>query len=366
MKILRVASDLYPEVMGGLSLHVHELSRMQSERGHDVTVVTSDHGQHSLPTRETRDGYRIIRHREIISPLDNSINPGILKSIHKEEYDIIHAHSHLFFSTNLVSFVSPVVDAPLLITNHGLMSQTAPVWLQKLFLPLIALPTLQLGDRILCYTETDKKRLINRGVDTKISVVQNGIDCEKFVPKSSIKEKQQILFVGRIKPGKGAEQVIKAFAQIQDNFDNLELVIVGEGPLREELEAKSNSLSTKNNVEFRSSVPNDEMPTLYNQSSVTVLPSESEGMPRTVLESLACGTPVVVSKLPQLEFVESNSGVMVNRRDTEEIANGLYKVLSNDELRKTLGEKGREQVQDRFSWSDTVTKTTAIMEKMVN
>lgn len=121
LDILRVASDVYPDVVGGLSLHVHEMSQLQAEWGHEVTVLTSDHGQRDRPKTEVREGYELIRHRQIAKPLDNSIAPGLVKSVLEmaDEYDVVHAHSHLFFSTNVAAVLSRRFDTPLIVTAMG-------------------------------------------------------------------------------------------------------------------------------------------------------------------------------------------------------------------------------------------------------
>ena len=366
LKILRVASDLYPEVMGGLSLHVHEMSRLQGEWGHEVTVLTSDHGDRSKPRRETRDNYRIVRHREIASPLDNSACPGLIRTLHRlaDEYDVIHAHSHLFFSTNVAATYRQMSDTPLVVTNHGLISQTAPKWLQRLFIPTVAKFTLESADTVLCYTETDKRRLHERGIDTDVSVVHNGIDCEKFVPsKREPREGLQILFVGRLKPGKGVSDLLTAFKDVVTEFSNVTLKIVGDGPLRDELVERTRVEGIDSNVEFVGNVPNNRMPDIYAESDVFTLPSLNEGLPRTVLEAMACEVPVVVSELPQLVPVIKDAGVTVPCRSPDTLASELGGLLVDSNRRDRMGSIGRQRILEEYSWRETVRKTIAAYER---
>lgn len=367
LKILRVASDVYPEVMGGLSLHVHEMSRLQAEWGHDVTVLTSDHGDRELPSKEERDGYELIRHREVANPLDNTIVPGLVRTVWKmaDDYDVIHAHSHLFFTTNVAAVFKRQDDTPLVVTNHGLISQTAPKWLQKAFIPTVARFTLNSADRILCYSETDERRLQERGIDTEVSVVHNGIDCETFAPMEVDDEPLQVLFVGRLKPGKGVDKLLIAFKDVLEEFPEATLKIVGDGPLRNDLEELAKERGICSSVEFADRIPNDEMPEVYAESDVFVLPSKNEGLPRTVLEAMACRTPVVTSSLPQLESVVNGAGLMVDSDSTEQFAEYTIQILENQAERKRMGETGREKVRLNYSWNETVRKTNMVYSELL-
>ncbi len=134
MKILRVASDLYPVAVGGYGIHVHEMSRMQATLGHDVTVLTSN--PNGLPEEEWVDGYRVLRFNHSIKMVGNTISPTLFFRLleMRNDYDIIHAHSHLFFPTNVCALVKRYGSSPLVITNHGIMSASAPHWLNVCYM----------------------------------------------------------------------------------------------------------------------------------------------------------------------------------------------------------------------------------------
>lgn len=362
LRILRVVSDLYPEVSGGLGIHAHSMSKRQVAMGHDVTVLTSDHGDSSLPRKEQRDGYTLIRLRELAAPLDNSIIPGVVPALWQraKEADVVHAHSHLFFSTNLAAAFSRWADTPLILTNHGLISQTAPRWLQAAFIPTVAKFTLNSADRVLCYTDTDRDRLRNRDIDSEVAIVSNGIDCDRFTPVEANPDGDQLLFVGRLKKGKGVRYLIDAFEQLSTEYTELRLKIVGDGPRREMLEEQCIDYDIKDQVTFTGNLSYEEIPEQYNESTVFVLPSLSEGLPRTVLEALACETPVVTTALPQLKPVVNGSGYTVPKGDIEEFVDAIDRLLSDESLRSEMGKTGRQSVLEQYSWTKTVESTTNV------
>ena len=136
MRVLRVASDIYPDTPGGLGIHVHQMSKLQVLMGCDVTVVTS-----STPSNrkefEERDGYKIVRLKTPFRMMGNSFQVGLLTYIlqNRSKFDVIHAHSHLFFSTNVAALLRKTGGPPLVITNHGVISTSAPLAFQELYFP---------------------------------------------------------------------------------------------------------------------------------------------------------------------------------------------------------------------------------------
>jgi glycosyltransferase involved in cell wall biosynthesis len=366
LRVLRVSTDTYPDVLGGGALHAHEMSRVQAGMGHDVTVLTSDHGDRDRPRTEDRAGYEIRRYRQFGRPFGNSITPGIVRDISAltEEYDVVHAHSHLYFSTNVAAALARRNDVPLVVTNHGLHSQTAPMLVQKAFAP-VARFTFNAADRVLCYTDTDERRLRERGIDAPISVVRNGIDCETFTPEAADTERPQVLFVGRLKRTKGPQRLLRAFDDAMEAVPTATLTFVGDGPLRSDLEALATELGRRERVTFTGRLENGALPRLYAESAVFALPSTTEGFPRTVLEAMACGTPVVTSDLPQLEPVVEQHGTTVPLEGIDELGNALRELLHDDRTRADLGRAARQHVVDQYSWLGTVRETTDVYHELL-
>ncbi len=274
-----------------------------------------------------------------------------------DQYDIIHAHSHLFFSTNVAAALSYVDDTPLVITNHGVRSQVAPEWIQRVYLPTVARFTLNAADRVLCYTDTDRQRIRELGVDSATAVISNGVNCSRFRPMAVNANSSQLLYVGRLTEGKGVDVLIKAFSQIASVIPEATLLLVGGGTKETELKALAAEEGVAQQVSFTGVVPNEQLPKLYNESAVFVLPSFNEGFPRTVIEAMACGTPIVVTDLEQLRSVVPDVGRTVPTDDPTTLANAVVELLSDDGLRQQLGETARDLAVSRYSWETTVEKT---------
>jgi len=366
MKILRVVSDLYPAVVGGLGLHAHEMSKQQAKLGNEVTVYTSNIDGRSV--KEFKDGYNIIRFKTTLKIGGNSFMPMLFFKLFrtKTDFDIIHAHSHLFFSTNLCALVRRLGSPPLVITNHGLISQTVPMWVHKIYIPTIAKWTFKSADKIICYTENEKSLLVQLGIDSdKIAVIHNGTDTDRFSPREKEKNSNQILWIGRFTPGKGVEYLIDAFNILIKNHPDFKLLMIGRGHLKENIEQKIQDLTLNKNIIIKEFVPNSELPAIYQDSDVFVLSSLNEGVPRTVLEAMSCGVPIVCTELPQLVSVVEGCGLLVPVEDSQALAEGISKIILDRELARKLGENGRVKVVENYSWEDTVKRTVRLYEELI-
>lgn len=357
MRILRVAQKLYPDVVGGGPYHVHAMSRDQAAMGHDVTVLTVGDG----PPREHRDGYTVVRKPALAEPLGNAISPHATWVLNAaSRFDVVHAHSHLYALTNVAALGRRLDETPLAITNHGLYSQTAPRWLFDAYLRTLGRWTFNSADVVFCYTDTERDQLREFGVRSDIAVVSNGIDTGRFAPdgpKSELVDAAGpvVLFVGRLVEGKRPLEAIRALETMRARGCDATLYVAGEGPLESELRAAARERGLSESVRFLGHVPYDEMPDVYRAADVLVLPSRDEGMPRTVLEALASGVPVVVSS--NLRQVREAFGESVGyASDAEAFGERIVEALERDVSSAPDG---------RFSWERTVKETTAQLAELV-
>lgn len=356
MRILRVAQKIYPDVKGGAPYHVHAMSRDQAAMGHDVTVLTVRHDP-TLPHLEEREGYTVIRYDPTVTLLGNDISAGVARYLrHAEDFDVLHAHSHIYFSTNLAALKRRLGDLHLAITNHGLYSQTAPEEVFSWYLKTLGRWTFNQADIVFCYTEVDKERLRAFGVTTEIEVVPNGIDTDRFTPEGPTSDLIEpaglvVLFVGRLVDGKRPHVALEAVERVREEYPDVKLYFCGDGPLREELENEAGA-QLGNGVVFLDHVPYDEMPKVYRSADVLVLPSRAEGMPRTILEAMASDVSVVTSDLPHINSLRaSHREKFVEVGNVEGVAEAIMTVFT------TPKEQERDtKLGNLYRWENTVSQ----------
>jgi len=196
----------------------------------------------------------------------------------------------------------------------------------------------------------------------KVQVVPNAIDVDLLEDPGAeeserVRERYQIrgrfvLFVGNVKPHKNLERLIASFARLRQEagHEDLKLLIIGEdvsryGSLRRTVEAAG----VRQDVRFFGYVPDRTLAALYRMASVFAFPSLYEGFGLPPLEAMACGTPVVTSRISSIPEVVGEAAVLVDPHSVDDIASGLYAVLSNDQRAAELVARGRERVQ-LFSW----------------
>jgi len=364
MRILRVAPWIYPDTKGGGDYHVHAMSRDQAAMGHDVTVLTTREDE-SLSRIEETYGYTILRVSPGVTLLGNDVSPAVARYLcytDGDDFDVMHAHSHCYFVTNLAALKRRFGDIPLAITNHGLYSQNAPERLFSLYLKTLGRWTFNQADVVFCYTEVDKERVRKLGVQSRIEVVSNGIDTERFTPKGPESELIDaegpvVLFVGRFAEGKRPWLAVEAFEEVLAEYPDTELYLCGDGALREELETQVEELRIGEAVTFLGHVSYDEMPKVYRSGDVLVLPSRAEGVPRTVLEAMASGTAIVTSQLEQMSDIVNSAGQTVEDMSSKALSDSLLDLLE-------AGEDSEEQAVANHQWRSTVEDTTAHLESI--
>lgn len=190
-----------------------------------------------------------------------------------------------------------------------------------------------------------KSALINSGLEeSKISIIRNVVDEYKFYP-TAVKKDFDILILSRFSKVKNLKTAIAAIAYIAERFPDLRVACVGEGPEGNCLKVLVRKLRLKNKIKFFKLTHTPEI--FFRRSRTFLLSSLREGFPATVVESLACGTPVITSKCGDVAdlIIDGWNGFIVkNSKDIGTYAEKILKVLSNPELEKTLSANAKSIV----------------------
>ncbi|MBS4022238.1 MAG: glycosyltransferase [Dethiobacter sp.] len=269
------------------------------------------------------------------------------------KYDVYHVH-YLFPTGLIVLPVALVTRTPVVLTAHGgdvLLGQRR----QFRFLTKL---TLSFAKGVIAVSESLAGK-INKsfGVDIKkITVASCGVDLDLFSPRDKRKsraalgvpaETKLVLFVGNLVPVKGIENLLQSFAWMAKDEPLAQLALMGEGPLRDELQELAVQLGIENSCRWLTPVEHDQVPAIISAADLLVLPSLHEGFGLVALEALACGVPVVASRtggLPEI-VTDGKNGLLVEPGDKIELAAAMSRLLKDDSLRKKYGKAGRTQVQ---------------------
>jgi len=164
---------------------------------------------------------------------------------------------------------------------------------------------------------------------------------------------------------KNAKKLIHAFSELSKiERQPLQLIIAGQRYDKEgskEIREMLSDIPYRENIQWLTHLPDDDVVLLYNLADVFVFPSLHEGFGLPVLEAMACGTPVVASTATSIPEVAGDAALSVDARDADEIVKGMKEILDNGSLRRTFIEKGFKQVA-RFSWERTAEQTQKVYE----
>ena len=205
----------------------------------------------------------------------------------------------------------------------------------------------------------------------KVHVVPNAIDAELLVHPGEeeierVRERYQIrdrfvLFAGNVKPHKNLERLIRAFARVraQEGHADLRLVLIGDDVSRySSLRRTAEEAGVRQEVRFFGFVPHGTLAALYRLASVFAFPSLYEGFGLPPLEAMASGTPVVTSRISSLPEVVGDGALLVDPYSEEAIAEGIGRLLDDDELRRAQVERGLLRAAS-FSWERSARATYA-------
>jgi glycosyltransferase involved in cell wall biosynthesis len=246
----------------------------------------------------------------------------------------------------------------------------------------------QTADRVITVSHAMQEDLARHGWPaSKISVVWNGVDPEKYNPQkyerdevAAIREKygipqnwNMLLFVGRLTWVKSVRNLLVAMPSVLREYPNSKLVILGKGEQQRDIEETADRLGIRDKVVYRFDfVPEYERILHYAAADVCVFPSVYEPFGIVSLEAMAMEKPIVVGARGTVGFREQvvnsgpdQNGVHINGEDASDIAWGIKEVLRNPEKARNWGENGRKRALEFFTWRKVAQETLAIYESFL-
>ncbi len=365
---------------GGMNVYVRELGRALAARGVTIDVFTRRQAPDVPDVVDFAPGARVIhidagphRHVDKYDILDYlpDFACGIqrYRALTGSSYDLIH--SHYWLSGRLGLLFQEHWGVPMVSTFHTLaqlknrVAESAAEREQTVRYE-IERRTMAASDRIVALTAVDRQQMVRHyGEQAPIVVIPGGVDLARFtpVPRTTARaqlglDQQQkiVLFVGRIQRLKGLEILIRAFARLGDL--DAQLLIVGGRPgsspeSREitRLQHLASRLGVAERTRFLGAVAHEELPAYYSAADVSVMPSSYESFGLVAVESLACGTPVVATRVGGLRSIvrDGETGLLVPWRDAELFAERLRWVLTDEGLRGRLAAQARASVL-QYGW----------------
>jgi glycosyltransferase involved in cell wall biosynthesis len=373
MKILYISQLFYPALYGGGEYIFYHWARELVRRGHDILVITQR--LQGTADEEMVKGMRIFRVGSAIE-LKRTFPTGIradllflLGALRKgtfllrnNQIDIIHSNTYIPVIAG--QFLASWFKKPHIVSYHGVyMTSQEDFWKKwseqkgvsrtsKFLGPLLEKFIAKLpATRYHTVSESSRNDLLSLGIKKEVVVIPNGIDQEDYECSEVRKEPHTCIYVGRLVFQKNIETIVRASKSVVEVIPDAKLIIVGDGPMRENLEKLTASLSLGNNVLFMGRVSHEQKVRLIRQSSFLVLPSLVEPFGIAILEAFACSKPVIVSNVSPLSDLveESMAGFTVSPIDVEQWSRKMLWFFQNPNKTDLMGEMGLQKVLSKYS-----------------
>jgi glycosyltransferase involved in cell wall biosynthesis len=342
--------DLVDVEAGGSELHAAKIARIWAEAGLDVTMRTSYAQGH--PPEGRRDGYRVIRRRGryMVFPA----------AVIAELRGLYGPRDGLVEIWNGVPFLSPLwARGPKITLVHHVHRQMWRLVLEErlarmgeIFESKVA-PPLYRHVPVLTLSESSRQELIEymHLRPDRVEVVPPGVE-PRFSPAGSKSSHPLIVSVGRLMPAKRFDDMIRIAATARARVPGLELVIIGDGYERENLEQLVRSLDADDWVRLPGKVTDDELLDLYRRAWAVTSASIAEGWGMTLTEAAACGTPSVATRIAghQDSVIHGQTGLLAD--SVADFVEQLVALLTDRELRDGLSEGGQKHAAS-FTWDAT-------------
>ncbi len=372
MKILQV-SAYPPGRYGGSERFAIQLSERLAEKGHDVTLVTSNFDKQVF--YEEVKGVKIYRYKCInnvwnVNPL-TIILPRLLR--YGDEYDIVHAHGHIFFTSNQVAFARKIKKFKYVLHLHGgiipeMNSEREKRFLIKKWLydPTLGMFTVKAADIIASVSKRDIESAIRifRCEREKFVWIPPAVDVTKFCNNHhSNNGVSNITFIGRLEPWKGADLFINIAKKIYKINPGVRFTIVGDGSLKHELVKSAAGYP----IRFLGAVNHDSIPSILSESIALILPSRLEGLPTVCIEALACGVPVIASDVGgTCEIIQhGRTGFIFNLHELDKAVDYVLNLINHPDLKLKMGLMGSRIVEKMFSWNEITRKVEELYYKII-
>jgi glycosyltransferase involved in cell wall biosynthesis len=369
---------------------LREEVRLLAEQGYDVSVFAPSYkglGDHTL------DGITVRRFRYFLAGKEDlTHDSGAPSKVQKlgyfaiagfyvlrgtlaftklhrsQKFDIVHVHWP-FPHANFLRLLKGKNRPKVVLNFHGAELALA----RKFgFVRKNLAKSAQMADAVVAnssHTANEVKRLT--GYDN-VEIKAYGCPVASAQTQKVTPEKATVLYVGRLIERKGVEHLITAFELLRREID-AELIIVGNGFLKEKLEAQIKEARLENSAKILSDINNDELAKHYLSSTVFMLPAivdskgDTEGLGVVLIEAMTFGLPVVASNVGGIPDVVLNeeTGLLVPEKDPQAIKNALLRVLRDEELRNRLNAGAKKHIDDSFSWPAVTAKLDHLYQRLL-
>lgn len=357
MRIVELGKYFPPNCYGGIEL-MTELSAEALSAHHEVTVIC--HNNSRVSEEQTQNGFKVVRCGTDFALFSQPISFSMGRALKDAKPDLIHFHAPNFWAAIMLTVYCP--DVPVIVTHHADVEGRAAF--KKLLLPIYR--HIVRRSRIVFVTSKknvhrskDLPKVLNNIVELPCGLDENDYELDAAGVHEAATEKKRLFgnsvvvgFVGRLAWYKGLSVLLKSAVGVP----NVGVLIIGEGPLRRQLEGEARELGLSDRVVFVGRIASSEKSKYYHMMDISVLPSThiTEAFGIAQIEAQLCSRPVIRTDLPTGVSditIDGLTGLVVPAGDAGALSAAIQRLADSESLRTELGQRGRQRALSLFSRS---------------
>jgi glycosyltransferase involved in cell wall biosynthesis len=382
MRILMVTPSYYP-IVGGTETYVEQLTQKLNEKGVKADILTLNMASKWNPVGRDERGktngamlFRISAHNPRLFNFHNHSIYGELFNVHViprmsfakefDHYDVVHFHDDTDFTFPLFSYLTLKKSKPRLWHLHTI-PYTYRLYERN---PLLKSVIGRIADRYIGLSKYTIPFMLKLGLpESKLAIIPNAIDTAKFRPNKKMKTDNLILSVGRIIFQKGFDVLLKALFQLEPPTQVAIVGPIGDKLFFSEIQRLIRKVNdtTVHKVSYLGPLSGNALVELYQKAAIFAAPARTDHFPMANLEALACGTPVIATPTGAVPDVieDRRNGLLVPSDEPTALASALNMLLKDGKLRQSCGERGRDTVERKFSWTVVSEKVIEIYDRLL-
>ena len=372
MQILHIYKDYFP-VLGGIENHIRILAEAQVTRGHNVTVLVANPAQRT--TVETLNGVRVIKAARWATVASTPISPALFRQAARLKADVAHLHfPHP--PGEVANWLWRPAKATVISYHSDVVRQAS---ILRFYKPLMK-RVLKKADAIIYGSPPMRASVYLQPHAAKLHLIPYGIPLDRFWREPSgaeidraranypraFTDRPLLLFVGRLRYYKGLNVLIDALPQI-----DADLLVVGVGPMLDEWQTLARARGVADKVVWLGEVSDADLPALYHQSDVFVLPAThtSEAFGLVQVEAMASGVPTICTELGTgTSYVTQHeqTGLVVPPNDPAALAGAINRLLADAAWREALGAAARQRARAEFAVEQMIDRVERLYQALIS
>lgn len=373
---MKIGITCYP-VYGGSGVVATELGKALAARGHCIHFIA-----YSMPFRLGHIAENIRFHEVNVNayplfeypPYTLNLTSKIVDTVKYEELDILHMHYAIPHATSALLarqiLAKEGIHIPIVTTLHG--TDITIVGQDPSFAPVVNY-SINESDGVTAVSDYLRQETMQADISTDIEVIPNFIDTERFkrLPREHFKQaicpngEKLLVHVSNFRPVKRATEVVDVFHNLQQQGHGLKLLLVGDGPDRVSAEHRARELGVFDDIRFLGK--QEPVEEILSIADIFLMPSGSETFGLAALEAMACGVPVIASRiggLPEL-VLHGETGFLCELGDIDGYTNTANQLLTDEALHKRMADASRRRAVEEFDTGIIVPQYESYYERVM-